>query len=120
GTLGDDLVLVLEHLRPVHGGALHVDAEVRGLEDVCVELGAPQEGLGGDAAAVEARPAQPLVPLDDGRLQPQLACTNGSHITTRTCPDNDDVIRLSHGVPPESLCTLGNGCDRISAATCRG
>ena len=69
-------------------------------QDVAVELGGPEQRLGGDAAAVEAGAAQALVLLDERRLQPELPGADGRHVPARARTDDHHVERLSHGPPP--------------------
>src|SRR5581483_1116146 len=61
----NDLVLVADHGGVVGGGALDGDAEGFGVFDAVERVGGGDEGLGGDAAPVEAGAAE-LFLLDDG------------------------------------------------------
>ena len=61
-------------------------------------FGVAQEGLGGDTADVHAHPAE-LVPLDDGRAEPQLGGANGADVAGRPTTKHDDVELVRHGHP---------------------
>ena len=55
-----------------------------------VELGRLEEGLGGDAPDVEARPAE-LAALDQGNLQAELGGADRGGITTHPATQDRDV-----------------------------
>src|SRR5690606_27447130 len=103
GVLGDDVVLVAEHLRPVdlRGGAdkAHLLEIVPGLVE---HVAGVEERLRRDAADVQAGPAERLAALDAGRLQPQLRAADGADVAAGAGADHDDV-KLSHvtllGIP---------------------
>src|SRR5262249_19994815 len=81
---------------PVDRGRLEIDPEIRRFLDVAEELRRPEERLGGDATAVKASPAEPLVFFDDGRLQTELTGADGRDIAARPGTDDPHVERLSH------------------------
>ncbi len=101
---GDDAVLV-----GVHGG--HVDALERGAHAVLLalagrvgDLGRVQQGLGRDAAVVQAGPAD-LAGLDQGHGQSELRGAQGSGVSAAPSTQDHDVEDgVRHGQAP-----LGHG-----------
>src|SRR3954451_22668107 len=55
------------------------------------DLGCVQHGLGRDAGVVEAAAAG-LVPLDHGRLLPELGCADRGHIAPGPAADDNHVV----------------------------
>jgi hypothetical protein len=49
-----------------------------------------EQGLGGDAAAVKAGPAQ-LVLVDERHTEPQLGRPESGRVTARACAQDDEV-----------------------------
>jgi hypothetical protein len=60
-------------------------------------LGAVQQGLGRDAAAVQAGAAEQLVLLDDGGLEAQGAGSGSGDVAAGSGADDDDVVGGRHG-----------------------
>ena len=86
----DDLVLVgvdAGHVDAVERGG---DAELAGLACRVGDLGGVQQGLGRDAAHVEAGAAQVAL-LDQPDLQAELGRSQGAGVTARTSPEDEDV-----------------------------
>ena len=86
----DDLVLVgvdAGHVDAVEGGG---DAELRGLAGRVGDLRGVQEGLGRDAAHVEAGAAEVAL-LDQPDAQAQLGRSQGTGVTARSSPEDEDV-----------------------------
>src|SRR5207302_8217712 len=67
-----------------------------------------EQRLGGDAAAVEARTAEPVA-LDDGDTHAQIGGTQGRRVAAGPAAQDHDVeavaaaLRLCHLVPPWSI-----------------
>src|SRR5262249_22951283 len=61
-----------------------------------VQLAGVEQGLGGDAADVEAGAAQRGTLLDDSGLQAQLGGADGGDVAARPRPDHDDVVQVGH------------------------
>ena len=102
-------VLLRDLARAPHGDAvvgLHgadLDPELLGVvSDQVGDVGAVQQRLGGDAADVDAHPAE-LVPLDHGGGEPQLGRADGADVPGRPAAHDDHVERLCHDYPPESV-----------------
>ena len=83
----DHLALALHHLGVVEGDLLRRDAEGGALGGVAVELGGVQQGLGGNAALVEAGAAQ-VLPLEQGHLQAALGGPLGAEVAARAAADD--------------------------------
>ena len=86
----DDLVLVgvdARHVDAVEGGR---DAELAGLAGRVGDLGGVQQRLGRDAAHVEAG-ASEVALLDQSDLEPQLGRSQGTGVSARTSPEDEDV-----------------------------
>ena len=79
-----------------------------------VQLGGVEQGLGGDAADVEAGAAQRLAALDAGGLQPELRGPDRGDIAARPGADHDHVeVSLCHSstlVRPEPVEGLRSTC----------
>ncbi len=76
--------------------------------DHLLELGAGvDEGLGRDAAPVQAGAAQAVLVHDDG-VQAQLARTNGGGIAARAAADDENLTRFRLGHEQNSC---GSGID---------
>ena len=94
--LRDDLVLVGEHRGDVEGELLAADeAMLLAVDGVLVDFGGVEQGLGGDAADVEAGAAEGVVLLHEGHLEAELAGFDGGDIATRAGADYDE-IELRH------------------------
>ncbi len=78
---GDHLVLVLVHARHVDALEGRLDAELLALAGLVGDLARVEQGLGGDAAVVQAGAAK-LVLLDQGDVQAQLSPAQGRGVTT--------------------------------------
>jgi hypothetical protein len=87
----DDLVTASRHLDEVHLGlAGQLQAEVLGVADALSEGGRLEKGLGRDAAAVEARPAD-LVLVDERHLEPELGRPERGGVAARAGAEDDEV-----------------------------
>ena len=90
------LVLPGLHLLPVDGHALRIHAELAGFLGVQVVLRAVEQGLGGDAAHVQAGTAQVLL-LNEGDLLARVSEALGSQVATGARTEDDDVkMRVTH------------------------
>ena len=96
---GNRVVLVLHHRAHVERGLADDDAE-RGhaMPRLVEHFRGVQQGLGGDAADVEAGAAQRRALLDHGDLHAELRRADRADIAAGTGADNDDVI--SHASSP--------------------
>ena len=75
------------------------DVEVVGLVlDLVIQLGPGDEGLGGDAAPVQADAAE-LVTLDTGHAEAQLGGADGGDVAGGAAADDDEVevLGICHG-----------------------
>ena len=94
--LGDDLVLVGEHRGDVEGELLGADeAVLLAVHGMLEDFGGVEQGLGGDAADVEARAAEGVILLHEGNLEAELAGFDGGDIATGAGADYDE-IELRH------------------------
>ena len=95
--LGDDLVLVGEHGRDVEAELLGADdAVVLGVLHMAPGLRRVEQGLGGDAADVEAGAAERGILLHEGYLEAELGGLDGGDVATGAGADYDE-IELGHG-----------------------
>ena len=91
--LGHDLRLALLDGRPIQLARVHAfDTEFFRLFQVVPELGIEQQGLGRDAADVQAGAAEHVVLLDECGFQSILAGADGGGVAGRTTADDGDVI----------------------------
>ena len=94
--LGDDLVLVGEHRGDVEGDLLGPDeAMLLAVQGLLVDFGGVEEGLGRDAADVEAGATEGIVLFYEGHLEAELGGLDGGDIATGTGTDYDE-IELRH------------------------
>ena len=85
------LGLPLLHGGEVHGDRPHGDAVGRGLVgDGVVQVHGVDQGLGGDAARVQAGPAQGLL-FNQSDVRAQLGRPDGGHIAARPSADNGNL-----------------------------
>ena len=92
GVLVDDVVLARQHGRPVQLELGHFDAELLGVLEGVVDFGVVQQNLGGDAADVQAGPAQKAVFFDDQGFQSPLRGADGGHVSARPAADNRQIV----------------------------
>jgi hypothetical protein len=86
-------VLVRHHLLQVQLRRADLDAErVEGMTGLGEHLGSMQQGLGRNAADVEACAAKSRVLLDHGGLQAKLSRLDGADIAARSRSDDNDVV----------------------------
>ena len=108
GVLVDDGGLAFLHGVPVEGAAVDVvDAVFGGVLEVVPELGVEKEGLGGDAADVEAGAAEDVGGFDEGDLEAELSGANGRGIACGSAADDGyviDSVCQSCSVPARSGC----------------
>ena len=102
GQLGDDTVLPAHQLAHVQLGRLgerNAETVALGGRGHVLELGRRMDHrLGGDAAAIEAGPAQTVLVYND-RVEAQLAGADRSRIAARATTDDEDLASaLLHGV----------------------
>ena len=86
----DDAVLVLVDLGHVDAVERALDAERGAFAGAVGDLGGVQEGLGGDAAVVQARAAE-LALLDEGDRQAELHRSKGTGVAAAAAPEHHDV-----------------------------
>ncbi len=95
---GDDLRLACLHLREVERDLPDADAMLSEvLAGFLEHFRGMQQGLGRDAADVEAGAAQRLALFHAGHLHAELRGTDGADIAARTGADHDDVEGFGHG-----------------------
>ncbi len=86
-VLGDDPVLAIENGLPIDGDRAHAfNAMLGGMLQVVIDFRVEKQGLGGDAAPVQAGAAQLLFPLDQGDLQPVLPGADGGGVSAGPPP----------------------------------
>ncbi len=96
--LGDDLRLALLHDGPIHRRIAYVlDAELGGIPEMVEDLGAVEQGLRRDAADVQARSAELVVLLDQGRFESVLAGADRRRVAGRSTADDGNVVDLVFG-----------------------
>ena len=93
--LGDDGALVPQDLAPVDGRLAGEDPEVPRRADVVHDLGGMQEGLGRDAAPVQAGPTD-LVALDEADAQTELGGAQGAGVAGVAAAEDRHINRFSH------------------------
>jgi hypothetical protein len=98
----DDLLLAGLRHGEVHRGGARLDAELGGVGDVSLYGGCLEEGLGGDAATVQAGAADGAL-LDHGHLQAGRCGVERRAVATRAAADDDQV---------ELVVTQGSGVHR--------
>ena len=98
-----------------HGGIIHavqlgLDAVLPGSAHRVGHLRALKEGLGGDAADVQAGAAQ-VLPLHHSRPHSQLGGPDGGHITGGAAADHNEIILFLHGFRFLSHCARNSTGD---------
>ena len=112
GVLVDDGGFALEDVVPVElrGGDV-VDAELGGVLEVVPDFCVEEQGLGGDAADVEAGAAEDAVFLNECNFEAELSAANGRGVAGGAAADDGDVVNgLSSRVRQRGL-RSGAGCD---------
>ncbi len=93
GVLGHDFRFAFLDGGPVEpGGVYAFDAEFLGVFQMVPKFGVKQQGLGGDAAYVQAGTAEHGVLLDESGFQAILAGADGGGVASWTAADDGDVI----------------------------
>src|SRR5271166_576599 len=102
GMLVDDTLFSLLDAGPVEGDSGGVfKAEGRAIFHVVKDFGVKQQGLGGDAAHVQAGASQVGVFLDEGGLEAQLPGADGRSVPSGPATDDGYIVDgVSHGVAP--------------------
>ena len=93
--LANHAVLTPDHRGVVRGHVLDPDAEAGRLLGELEDLGAAEEGLGGDAAAVQADAAE-AVGIDQNDLRVQRGCAQGRHVAAGTAAKHTYVGLKGH------------------------
>ena len=88
----DDFVLAREHRGPVDLDVLYLEAEFLRTQEIVVDIGVVQENFRGNAADVQASPAQKRVLFDDGSFQSPLARADRGNVSARPAPDDHEII----------------------------
>ena len=97
GVGAHHLALARLHARQVQLHLAHGNAVVlQRMLSLMEILRGLQQRLGGNAADIQACPAQRLTLLDARHLQPQLRRANGADITARARADYDNVKGFGH------------------------
>ncbi len=93
GVLGDDGVLALEHRGPVERGRADApNAKISGVLQVVPDFGVEEQGLGRDAAHVEAGAAELVGLLNQRHFQSVLSAANGRRVTGWPAANNRHII----------------------------
>jgi hypothetical protein len=72
-------------------GIADLDAIIGRMFDVIKDLGALEQGLGGDTAPVEADSTEGF-PFDNSRFEAKLGGPNSGNITAGTASDNNKIV----------------------------
>jgi hypothetical protein len=88
GHAGGHVAAALDHAAEVGLGVAHLDAVVLRVVDVFEHLGAFEQGLGGNAAPVEAHAAQ-FGHLHYAHFHLQLRSANSGYVPPRTAADHE-------------------------------
>ena len=86
--LGDDLILPTPQLVDIYLRFGELDAPVLGFPRFVEQLGNVQEGLGGDAASVEANATWMGFGIDQCDVQPQVRGLKGGDVAARAAADD--------------------------------
>ena len=109
---GYDLRLARQHIRPIDRETAHFKSQFLGVLEMVVDVGMMQQDFRGDAADVQAGPAQIGIFLDNNCLQAQFARANCRYVTTRAA-SNDCNIVFCHALSPfDRPRTFGDGTSR--------
>src|SRR5882757_6510660 len=120
GVFFYDLVFARQDVGPIDFQAADLEAQLRAVFEMVVNVGVVQQHFGGDAANVQAGAAEKGIFLHHDGLETQLAGTNGGYIPARSAADNRHVV-LCHAQSPfrrarTCLSANGNQVDRTLAA----
>ncbi len=120
GVLFYDFVFARKDIAPIDLQAADLEAQLRAVFEMVVNVGVMEQHFGGDAADVQAGAAEEGIFLDDYGLEAQFAGTDGGHIPARSAADNCHVV-LCHAQSPfrrarTCLSANGNQADRTLAA----
>src|SRR5208282_5370235 len=90
---GDRVVLVLHHGGEIEFRLAGDDAErADSMGDLFKNFGSVQQGLGRNAADVEAGAAESLALFDNGGFQAELGGANGADIAARAGADDNEIV----------------------------
>ena len=92
GVLGNDLILALDELGKVQARVVAQDSLLLPVRELLPEGGGVQQGLGGDAADVQAGAAELGVLLDQGGLEAVLPGPHRGGIAARPAANDDKVV----------------------------
>src|SRR5882757_7696649 len=100
--------------------ATNLEAQLRAVFEMVVNIGVMEQHFGGNAADVQAGAAEKGVFLHHDGLEAQLAGTDGGYVSARSAADNRHVV-LCHAQSPfrrarTCLSANGNQVDRTLAA----
>src|SRR5262249_1364830 len=109
----DDAALPVLHLVRVDVDATDRDARIRHVLRLLEEVSVGDQRLRRDAAPVDAHAAD-LFLLDASNGEAELTGTNGTGITARAAPEDQDVVGRFHGAP--STLALGASQDPFEAS----
>jgi hypothetical protein len=90
--LSGDVAAALHHLLQIEAHILGAEAVGVGMAQQMADLGGAQQGLGRDAAPIEADAAEMLA-LHHGRLQAELGGADGRDIAAGAAADDDQIER---------------------------
>jgi hypothetical protein len=89
----DHLVLALDYLAVVEGGAVHADSVFVAVEGIVVHFGAVEQRLGRDAAFIEADASQ-FFPLEEDDAEAQGAGAFRRDISSGTSADDCKIVHI--------------------------
>src|SRR5207248_1706109 len=93
GVLGDDLILAVLYDFPIQfARAQTINAIFFGGLEVIVNFGVKQQGLGGNAAHMQACAAELVFFINQAGLQSKLAGAECGGVSAGPAPDNGNVI----------------------------
>ena len=92
---GRDPARALDDGRGVEPDLLRREPVLAGMLEVMVDLGRAQQGLGGDAAPVQADAAE-MLPVDHRRFEPELRRPDRGDVSAGAGADDEDVVGIGH------------------------
>ena len=94
----DDAAAAADHPLPVVADVAGGEAELLRPAQQPQHLGLAQQGLGGDAAPVEAGASETLLGLDQDGAQAELGGADGGGAASGAAADDDEIDRFAHDV----------------------
>ncbi len=88
----DDFVFSRQDIGPIDFQPADLEPQLRAILELIVNLGVMEQHFGGNAADVQASPAEIRILFHHHRLQSKFASTDRRHIPARTTPDNRHIV----------------------------